>query len=723
MRFSTPAGLMLAAIAAVSATAAAAFDYPLAPRGNTVDNYHGVEVADPYRRLEDVDAPETTAWVEAQNRLSLPFLAALPERGAIHQRLTALWNYERYDLPERHAGQLFYSRNDGLQNQSVLYVEAPGKPARVLLDPNLLAADGTAALSDWKVSPDGSLLAYSVAVAGSDWNEIRVREVASGKDRPDVLRRIKFSEIAWTGDSGGFFYSRYPGATAGDAGGDKPGTFEELHDHKLYYHRLGTAQAADPLVHEETAHPQWNLSGKVTPDGRYLVIYVAEGASDNVTLHYKDLGDPKHPKLDTLLVQLVGNFDNAYSVIGARNGTLYVLTDRDAPRQRVIAIDLKHPQPQHWRTVIAQGADTLVHVEYAGGQLVAVTMHDASTRLVRYGLDGRKLGEIALPGLGSVPEVGGSAQISGEPDSNELFYAYTSFNTPLTNYRYDLKAGKGAVFQAPKLNFNPADYVTEQVFVTSKDSTRVPMFISYRKGLKRSADTPVYLYGYGGFDISLTPSFSVPNLVWMERGGVYAQANLRGGGEYGTQWHEAGTRERKQNVFDDFTSAAGYLIANGWTSSKHLAIGGRSNGGLLVGATLNQHPFLFAAALPGVGVMDMLRFHKFTIGHAWVTDYGSSDDKEGFGYLSKYSPLHNVKPGADYPAVLVTTADHDDRVVPGHSFKYTAAMQAAQAGEAPVMIRVDVKAGHGAGKPIAKRIEEWADMLGFIAHFTGPASK
>lgn len=704
----------VAVLALLVSTTAAAYDYPSSPRGDVVDDYHGTRVADPYRWLEDVDAPATRTWVEAQNRLSLPLLEALPERAPIQQRLTALWNYERYDLPRARAGQLFYTKNDGLQNQSVLYVQGKDGNARVLLDPNTLSADGTTALTDWKISPDGQLLAYTVAVAGSDWNELRVRRIADGQDLPDVLRRIKFSAIAWTRDNAGLFYSRYPG----DAGADQPGVFEELRDHKLYYHRLGTPQAQDALIHEEPAHPGWNVVANVTDDGRYLLIYLTQGASNKVALYYKDLGPAAGPKLDARTVKLIDNFDNTYSVIGSRGTTLFVLTDREAPRKKLIAIDLAKPQPKHWRTLIAQGADPISHVEYAGGQFVAVTMHDVATRVLRYSVEGRKLGEIALPGLGSIPEIGDEVQISGEPDSDTLYYAYTSFNQPLTNYRYDLKRGRGAVLNAPKLAFNPADYVTEQVFATSKDGTRVPLFISYKKGLQRSAQTPTYLYGYGGFDISLTPSFSVPNLVWMERGGLYVQANLRGGGEYGSAWHEAGTKQRKQNVFDDFASAAGYLIANGWTSPAHLSIGGRSNGGLLVGATLNQHPELFAAALPGVGVMDMLRFHKFTIGHAWVTDYGSSDDKDGFEYLYKYSPVHNVKPGTHYPAVLVTTADHDDRVVPGHSYKYTAAMQAAQAGDQPVLIRIDVKAGHGAGKPVSKRIEEWADMLAFIAHYT-----
>jgi prolyl oligopeptidase len=709
-------GVLLFGLLSVSVPASA-IDYPETRRGAVVEQYHGQPVADPYRWLEDVDAPETLAWVRAQNAVSLPFLAALPGREAIRERLTALWNYERFELPEKKAGKLLFRKNDGLQNQSVLYVQdGPASAPRVLIDPNTLSADGTVALTQWKLSPDGRWLAYGIAGAGSDWNEFRVREVASGKDAPETLGRVKFSAIEWTADSKGFFYSRYPAA---QKQGDQ--TFDELQNQRIYYHRLGQPQDQDVLVYAVPEQPKWNLNSEVAPGGRWHVIYAITGTGTRNALYVQDLGDPLQPDLGGPVHKIVDRFEAQYTLVGAQGDTLLLFTNDAAPQGRVVAIDLKRPAPQHWKTVIAERRDTLQRVIQAGGELVAVYMRDATSRLLRYSLDGRGRGEIAMPALGALSDSAGVPAISGGPDSHELFYSFTSYSQPPTNYRVDLKSGRNAVFQAPRLNFRPGDYVTRQVFYTSKDGTRVPMFISHRKGLKKSKQTPTMLYGYGGFDISLTPSFSVPNLVWMERGGILAVPNLRGGGEYGRAWHQAGTQARKQNVFDDFAAAAGYLIANDYTSSRHLCIQGRSNGGLLVGATLNQHPGLFACALPGVGVMDMLRYHKFTIGWAWAEDYGTSDTPEGFEYLIRYSPVHNVLPGARYPAVLVTTADHDDRVVPGHSFKYAAAMQHAQAGDAPVLIRIDVKAGHGAGKPLAKTIEEFADMYAFAWHFASPA--
>ncbi|MEQ1439722.1 prolyl oligopeptidase family serine peptidase [Fontimonas sp. SYSU GA230001] len=690
--------------------------YPQAPRGPVVDDYFGTKVADPYRGLEDVDAPATRAWVEAQNALSLPLLAGLPEREAIRQRLTQLWNYERYGLVHKVAGRYFYAKNDGLQNQSVLYVQdgRDGAP-RALLDPNLLAADGTVALTDYEVSPDGRWLAYATAAAGSDWNEIRVRGVADAKDQDEVLRRIKFSSIAWTRDAKGFFYSRYPDPPQGGSGG----TFDDLAQQKLYYHRVGTPQSEDLLVYAVPEEPKWGYVPKVTEDGRYLVITIWRGSANEYRVHVRDLGDPLQPRLDGPVLKLVDAFEAEYALIGNVGPRLYFRTSLGVERGRIVAVDLDQPAREHWVTVVPEQADTLQHALFAGDGIVALYMRDATSRLRRYALDGKPAGEIALPGLGSVPDLSlGGVQISGHPGDDELFYSYTSFSQPATNYVHDLARNEGRVLQPLRLAFEPSDYVTEQVFYPSVDGTRIPMFITYKKGLKRDNDNPTHLYGYGGFEISLTPSFSVPNLVWMERGGVFAQANLRGGGEYGRAWHEAGTKERKQNVFDDFAAAAKYLISNGWTRSRHLAISGRSNGGLLVGATLNQHPGLFAAALPAVGVMDMLRYHRFTIGWAWAGDYGTAETKEGFDYLRRYSPLHNVRKGTKYPAVLVTTADHDDRVVPGHSYKYTAALQAAQAGDKPILIRIDVKAGHGAGKPVGKLIEEEADKLAFMDHYT-----
>lgn len=684
-------------------------EYPAALRGDTVDTYHGTEVADPYRWLEDVDAPQTRAWVDAQNRLSLPFLAALPERAALHARLTELWNYERYGVPQRIAGKLFYTRNDGLQNQPVLYVQDSADAApRVLLDPNALAADGTVALTQWEVSPDGRWLAYGLAAAGSDWNEFRVREIASSRDQPQVLGRIKFSGISWSRDAQGFFYSRYPQPPKQA----QPGVFDDLANQKLYYHRLGTPQSADTLVYERPDQPKWGFGAQASDDGRYLFIHVWQGASSENALYVKPLGEGGAPDFSAPVIKLVEEFSAQYQVIGNDGPVLFVQTTRDAPRGQVIAMDLSADQPAQGRVLIPQSAETLTQAVHAGGQLVTVSLQDASHRLRRYTLAGKALKAVRLPGLGSI------SGLSGRPDQDQLYFGYTSFSQPAANYQLDLVKGGIMPVQPLKLRFKPDDYVTEQVFYRSQDGTRIPLFISYKKKPRRKGPAPTLLYGYGGFDISLTPGFSVPNLVWMEAGGVYAQANLRGGGEYGREWHEAGTKERKQNVFDDFAAAARYLIDQGWTRPQQLAISGRSNGGLLVGATLNQHPGLFAAALPAVGVMDMLRFHKFTIGWAWTGDYGSSDDPEGFRYLHAYSPYHNVRPGTRYPAVLVTTADHDDRVVPGHSYKYAAALQHAQAGEAPVLIRVDVKAGHGAGKPLAKILDEAADALAFIRHFT-----
>ncbi|HUP91334.1 MAG TPA: prolyl oligopeptidase family serine peptidase [Solimonas sp.] len=695
---------------------AATLVYPEARKGDTVEDYFGTAVADPYRWLEDTDSAATAKWVEQQNKLSLPFLAALPRREAYRKRLTELWNYERFELPEKHAGQYFFRRNDGLQNQSVLYMQAgrEAKP-RLLLDPNTLSSDGTVALTQIEVSPDGQWLAYGTAASGSDWNDFRVRRVADGVDSPETLSRIKFSSIAWTHDNKGFFYSRYPDPPAGA----EAKTFDDLANQKLYYHRLGTVQAQDLMVYADAAQPKWGFVPKVTDDGRYLIVNVWQGSSNETAVYYKDLGDPQAPAIGATMVHLVDNFEAEYDPLGSVGTRLYFRSNNGASLGRVLAIDLAKPEPQFWQSIVPEQRDALQHALFAGGEIVLLYMRDATSRLQRAALDGKPRGEIALTGLGSVPDLSTTGvQLSGSFDDNELFYSYTSFNLPITNYIYDIKAGAGGVFQPIRLNFDPSQYVAEQVFYKSRDGTRIPMFIAHKKGLKKNGKTPTLLYGYGGFDVSLTPTFSVSTLVWMEQGGIYAQPNLRGGGEYGKAWHEAGIKQRKQNVFDDFTAAAAYLVSSGWTSSKHLAISGRSNGGLLVGATLNQHPELFAAALPGVGVMDMLRYHRFTIGWAWAGDYGTADDKEGYAYLSKYSPYHNIKPKTRYPAVLITTADHDDRVVPGHSFKYAAALQAAQAGDRPVLVRIDVKAGHGAGKPIAMVIEEEADKLAFITQYT-----
>jgi prolyl oligopeptidase len=714
----------LLACIALPATAGA-LQYPETARQDVVDDYYGTKVHDPYRWLEDTDSRQTAQWVEAQNGVSLPFLKALPTRGEYHKRLTELWSYERYGVPYRKAGALFYTRNDGLQNQSVLYVQDVGsKDARVVLDPNKLSADGTVALTQWEVAPDGKHMAYGLAEAGSDWNEFRVLDVATGKPLADSLKRIKFSGISWTEDGKGFFYSRYPDAPK-DA---RPGVFDELAFQKVYYHRLGTKQADDRLIYERPDQPKWSVGAEVSDDGRFVFISTGSGTDNRNALHYAYLGDPLNPKLDAKIVALYDRIDFLLDPIGNEQSIVYLLTTYKAPKKRIIAVDLRAPDMKNWVPVVPQGEDPIESAWVAGKQFVVLAMKDASHRLRRYALNGKPLPELAMPGLGSVTNTPAEGLfLSSEAVSPELFYSYTDFSHPPQNQRCDLATGKCEPFQKVKLAFHPDDYTTEQVFFRSKDGTRVPMFVSYKKDYDRKkGPRPTLLYGYGGFDYAQVPNFgrtelSIPALAWMEQGGLYAVANLRGGGEYGEAWHKAGTKEKKQNVFDDFIHAGQFLIDRGYTTGKQLAVHGRSNGGLLVGAVVNQRPDLFAAGVADVGVMDMLRFHKFTIGHAWVDDYGSSDDEKGFKYLYKYSPYHNIKPGTKYPAVMVTTADHDDRVVPGHSFKYIAALQAAQAGDKPVIIRIDVKSGHGPGKPTAKLIDEVADRLAFITEFTkGP---
>lgn len=671
---------------------------------SVVDDYHGTQVADPYRWLEDPDAPESREWIEAQNKLAFGYLEQIPARERIKARLTELWNYERFGVPMRRGGRYIYSRNSGLQNQGVLYVaDSLDAEPRVLLDPNSLSEDGTVALSGMAFTDDGNLMAYGLAASGSDWNEWRVRDVRTGKDLEDHIKWVKFSGASWTKDGKGFFYSRY----------DEPKPGENMlsganYYQKLYFHKLGTPQSEDVLVYERKDQKEWGFGGSVTDDGRYLIIEVWRGTERQNQVFYKDLSNPK-----SKVVELLTGFDASYNFLDNDGSRFFFQTDLDAPRGRVIAIDIKKPAREHWKELIPESAETLTGVSLVGERFFANYLKDARAQVRVYGLDGKPLGEVALPGLGSVGGFGGKRK------DTETFYAFTSFTTPTTIYRYDVKTGQSTVFRAPKVGFDPSEYETKQVFFQSKDGTRVPMFISHKKGLKLDGTNPTMLYGYGGFNISLSPSFSVSNLVWMELGGVYAHANLRGGGEYGREWHEAGKKLKKQNVFDDFISAAEWLIENKYTSPQKLAISGRSNGGLLVGAVVTQRPDLFGVALPGVGVLDMLRFHKFTIGWAWTSDYGSPDNAEEFKALYAYSPLHNLKPGTKYPAMLVHTADHDDRVVPAHSFKFTAAAQAAQAGEAPVLIRIETKAGHGAGKPTSKVIEEVTDLWAFALHEMG----
>jgi len=681
--------------------------YPSAHKSAVVDDYHGTPVPDPYRWLEDPDAPDSRAWIEAENRITESYLAQIPQRDAIRRRLTQLWNYPKYGAPFHKVGRYFFFKNDGLQNQSVLYKQASlVADAEVLLDPNVLSSDGTVALSTLALSEDGRLLAYGTSASGSDWEEFHVRDIATARDRADHLRWIKFSGASWTHDGRGFFYSRYPEAA------DKALTSVNRFQ-KVYYHRLGTAQARDVLVYERPDQPDWGFGAAVTDDGRYVVMNVWLGTDRRNRVHYLDLRSATRPRVTGAVTRLLDDFDAGYGFIGNDGPVFYFLTDLDAPKKRVIAIDTRQPERARWREIIPQGEDVLEGVQIIHDVFVAHYMHDAHSRLRLFALDGRFLKDVALPTLGAV------ASISGERKDDAMFYAFTSFLYPTTIFRYDFTEGTSSVFKAPAIDFDPSAYETKQVFYTSKDGTRVPMFITHKQGIKLDGSNPTYLYGYGGFDISLTPSFSVSVLAWLELGGVYAMPNLRGGGEYGEEWHQAGMHEKKQNVFDDFLAAAEYLIAQGYTTPAKLAVGGGSNGGLLVGAAITQRPELFGAALPAVGVMDMLRFHKFTIGWAWVTEYGSADSAAQFPYLYKYSPLHNLKAGARYPATLITTADHDDRVVPGHSFKFAAALQAAQAGPAPVLIEIETKAGHGAGKPTSKVIEEQADRWAFLVKNLG----
>ncbi|WP_013325238.1 prolyl oligopeptidase family serine peptidase [Gloeothece verrucosa] len=675
------------------------FNYPLARKDNQVDSYHGVEVSDPYRWLEDPDSEETRAWVEAENQVTFAYLAQISARDQIKERLTKLWDYEKYSVPFKQGERYFYFKNDGLQNQSVLYtLQSLDDTPRVLLDPNTFSEDGTVALSGLAVSENGNLLAYGLSTSGSDWIEWKVKDIESGEDLADHLKWVKFSGAAWTHDNQGFFYSRY----------NEPNEKTKLEDlnyfQKLYYHRLGTPQSEDLLIYERRDQKEWGFNGGVTEDGRYLIISVWKGTEQKNLIFYKDLQNA-----EANVIELINEFEANYSVIDHEGSIFWLQTDLMAPKGRVIAIDINNPDKNHWQEIIPETEDTLQSVGLLNNQFVVEYLKDAHSSIKIFNLDGSLVREVELPGLGSV---GG---FNGKRYDTETFYMFTGFTMPSTIYRYDLISGKSTLFRQPQVDFNPDDYVTEQVFYSSKDGTKIPMFITHKKGLVLDGNNPTYLYAYGGFNVSITPNFSVSNVVWMEMGGVYAVPNLRGGGEYGEEWHQAGMKLKKQTVFEDFIAAAEWLIENNYTSSEKLAIGGGSNGGLLVGACMTQRPDLFAAALPSVGVMDMLRFHKFTIGWAWCSEYGSPENEEEFKVLYAYSPLHNLKPGTTYPSTMITTADHDDRVVPAHSFKFAAALQASHQGENPVLIRIETKAGHGAGKPTAKMIEEVADKWAFLA--------
>jgi prolyl oligopeptidase len=696
---------VLATRSLAAADASARPAYPRAPRAEQMDDYHGTLVSDPFRPLEDPDAPATRAWIDAENAVTRAFLDAIPERPAIHERLTKLWNYERFSTPVREGGRLFYSRNDGLQNQAVLYVaDGDGAAPRVLFDPNGLSKDGTVALAGTAISRDGKSLAYAVASAGSDWQEWRVLDVATGRETGDVLKWVKFSSPAFTADGKGFYYTRY----------DAPPSGRELDavvkNQNVFFHRLGTPQAVDVLVHAPE-DPSFLHQMRVSDDGRWLVLSISRGSSGKNRLWVKDLSRDGAPFL-----KLFDDFESRWSWVDSEGTTAYLHTDRDAPRGRLVSVDLAAPAPV-LVNVIPQGDAVLQSVHAVGDRFVVVTMRDASERVRLYGRDGKPGKEIALPALGAV------SGFAGRRADKDTFFSFTSFTYPATVFRLDASTATTTLFKKPRVDFDPTAFETKEVFYPGKDGTKVPMFLVGKKGAKWDGANPTMLFAYGGFNIPMRPSFSVKNLVFVERGGVYAQACLRGGSEYGEEWHKAGMLEKKQNVFDDFAAAARWLIANKVTSAKKLSIAGGSNGGLLVGATLNQHPELFGAALPSVGVMDMLRFQKFTIGWAWTSEYGSAENPVQFKFIYPYSPLHNIRKGFAYPPVLVTTADHDDRVVPAHSFKYAAALQEAQSGDAPVLIRVETRAGHGAGKPTAKLIEEATDQLAFLAKTIGGAAR
>ena len=680
-----------------------AFKYPPAPTSNQVDDYFGTKVPDPYRPLENPDSPESRKWIEAEDKITFDFLKTIPERDGIKKRLTEVWDYERFGVPFKEKGRYFLSKNSGLQNQNVLYTSTNlSEPPKELLDPNTLAIDGTIALSGLGVSDDAKLLAYGLATAGSDWQQWKVRDVETGKDRPDQLDWIKFSDASWKKDGSGFFYSRY------NKPDEKDKLRSQVYNHKLFFHQLGTPQSQDKLIYERPDQKEWLLNAETTDDGHYLIITVQRGTDPKNRIFYKDLSDP-----NSRVVELLDKADAKYAFLDNDGPTFWFRTDLNAPLGRIISIDTTKPLPPQPKELVPESSDKLETVSVVGDRFIAVYLKDAHSLVKLFKPDGSPDGEIALPGIGSA---GG---FTGKRKDRETFYSFTSFTPPTSIFRYTFDHRQSKLLFQPKVKFNPDDYTTEQVFYESADGRRVPMFISYKKGMKRDGQNPTYLYGYGGFDISETPSFSPANLVWMEMGGIFALPNLRGGGEYGEKWHEAGMLHVKQNVFDDFIAAAQYLIDNKFTSTSKLAIGGGSNGGLLVGACLTQRPDLYGATLPAVGVMDMLRFQKFTIGWAWTSDYGSSENKDDFPFLYAYSPLHHISKGCCYPPTLITTADHDDRVVPAHSFKFAATLQPAQGCDKPVLIRIETKAGHGAGKPTTKIIEETADRWAFLVKELG----
>jgi prolyl oligopeptidase len=677
--------------------------YPTAARGDVVDDYFGTKVPDPYRWMEDLDSKPVADWVAAENALTERYLSTLPLRDKLRKRITELWNYPKVSTPFVEGGQVFYRRNSGLQKQSVFFMRPDlQKPARMLVDPNEMFPDGATSLAIVAPSPDAMRLAYTTAEGGADWQTIHVRDIATRRDLADVVKWMRFSGLAWTKDAKGFFYSRYPEPPAGKA------LQAALSGQALYYHRAGTPQSEDRLIYERRDLPTWFINGSITDDGRYLFILLAEGSENKNRLYVKDLADPRKPSLDAPITPVVETDDAEYAPIGNRGSTLFLRTDLDAPNRRVIAIDLANRDRSAWKTIVAERPQAIESVVIASDRIVAEYLVDVQSRLETFKLDGTPAGTIALPGAGSI---GG---LNGRDDSNLLFYTFTSPLYPATVFAYDIKAGRSAPFDPPALPVDVAQYETKQLFATSKDGTRVPFFMTARKNTPRDGNRPTMLYGYGGFSISTTPTYRPDIPAWLELGGIWVTANMRGGAEYGEAWHHAGMLAKKQNVFDDFIAVAEYLVKENYTSPAKLGIMGGSNGGLLVGAVMEQRPDLYAVALPAVGVMDMLRYDKFTGGRAWVTEYGSSANREQFPILFKYSPLQNVRPETCYPATLVTTADHDDRVVPSHSFKFIATLQQAQTCDKPALIRIETQVSHGF-RPTDKRIAEVADEWAFAA--------
>jgi prolyl oligopeptidase len=675
--------------------------YPITQKVDVKDDYQGTVIADPYRWLEDDNSEATHQWVNAQNQVTSSYLTAIPFRNAIKDRLAILWNYPKIGSPRKEGEFYYFFKNDGLQNQSILYRQKGLTGAsEVFIDPNAFSTDGTIALGGQSFSKQARYMAYMIARSGSDWQEAIIRDLSTGRNIDDTIKWIKFSGISWLGDIG-FYYSRYPVPDA-DTKLSKQNRY-----HKVYFHRIGTKQSSDELVYEDNEHPLRNVGGSVTDDGRFLIISQTEGTSGN-ELWVKDLAAKQ-----VEFSKLIDGFSTDPDVIDNIGGQLLIKTNQDAPNFKIVLVDPKNPAKTNWKTVIGEKSDVLQGVGTGGGYLFCSYLKDASTRVYQYTYDGKLVREIKLPGIGA------ASGFDGKSKDKSLFYTFTSYTYPPTIYTYDIATGQSSLFRKTETAFKSEDYETRQVFFRSKDGTKVPLFITGKKGFKLDGNNPVLLYGYGGFNIAQTPGFSISNAFWMEQGGLYVVVNLRGGSEYGEAWHKAGMLDKKQNVFDDFIGAAEFLIANKYTRKELLAIRGGSNGGLLVGACMTQRPDLFQVALPAVGVMDMLRYHLFTIGWAWAVEYGRSDNPEQFNYLLKYSPLHNLKDGTNYPATLVTTADHDDRVVPAHSFKFAARLQEAHKGNAPVLIRIETKAGHGAGKPTAKQIEEAADIWSFVLYNMG----